>query len=398
MKKSWLVALVVGVVGGGGFLVGGMAGEVKAQSAELIATSSSELSVDVSANLAEESLDNLVATDSAELVNKGEWYDDYLVLAEMGQRFFQVEPARMGDDYSLVMQPGESRVLQFTLTNNGDKSYYSRVLVRNFSVGDNGESLNLRTEHDLGNEMLGEYGLADWVSVGREWTQLTAGEKTRVNLTVEVPEDARPGGHYAMLLVQPWEKLPREGVLIDNWNDVEMTDNPPPAQIGALIYVVVSPEEIPVRAQVLNFKFDPFKEQGPVNFSFKITNLSEVHLRPTGRIVVRDWWGREVADLAIAAQNIYPGESGEYKGSFDQKWGMGNYRAYLEIEEGWGLVVDGEEKNGEMLVMAETTFWLFPIRLVALIGIAMAMVVVWLLDVRARKKLKKKSKIEKNKL
>lgn len=317
---------------------------------------------------ATQSATSFSATQSAVIgsLNQEEpWYDAYLTLIDdETQQTLLVEPTRIGDDYSLALNPGETRQLQFTLTNSSEQSYYVRTLIRDFIVGSDGET-PLLVE---GDNLAGNYALSNWLTIGREWTYLKPHSSTKIFMTLRAPNDASAGGYYAMLLEQAWESSPETQAL-------DPAANPPPAQIGALIYVVVNHDQLVEKLKINDFKFDPFREQGPVGFSFEVNNQSNYHLRPTGSIVISDWLKKEVAVVDIPAQNIFPETTRLYGGTFDHKWGIGRYTATL--------ILDGEFR-------AQTSFWLFPIRLVILvILVLLATSIFFYTDQRKNKKTKK---------
>jgi hypothetical protein len=116
---------------------------------------------------------------------------------------------------------------------------------------------------------------------------------------------------------------------------------------------------------ITGFSAPDFLEFGPVPFTIMFKNSGNVHLKAGGVIAVSDMFGRKVADVVQTPTNIFPG--GERKISF--KWNQqllfGRYTAQA-------IINTNGTKN--QTLTAETSFTVFPIRIAAIIVLAIVLV------------------------
>jgi len=219
------------------------------------------------------------------------------------------------------------------------------------------------------------FGLPTWIEVPSELT-LGPGESVDVPVKIRIPEDAPPGGHYAAIF---WATAPPKGE-----GAVGIV-----TKVGALVLLEVSGEVIE-SGEVVDFRA-PKKlfTHRPVSFSFALKNTGNVHLMPSGEVIIKNIFGRTLAILKVnpgeyyalpettrtfTTQNWEP-EGGlpkiEGKGFLAELkrekagFALGYFKADLNLEYG------KERKTGQ----ASFGFWVLPWRIL-LIGILILAVII----------------------
>lgn len=267
-------------------------------------------------------------------------------------------PPRLGDDGSLEVQPGELVQTEVRVRNTTSRVQTIQTLVEDFIIGEDG-----KTPVPIPSGRDSRWSLASWIEIPNPTTILPPGVSQSVPLFIRVPENALPGGRYAMVMHQP---------SIDNQVSLAAQTGGQAGinqRVGTLVYVRVA-GLVNEEALIRNISIPNFSEFGPVPISFEIENLSDIHVRPITQIRVTDMFGKEVSELKVEAQNIFPYSIREFATEWDEVWGFGRYTAHF-------MTIYGSQ--GET-VSASYSFWLFPYKLVltvlviiiALIGISTA--------------------------
>ena len=188
------------------------------------------------------------------------------------------------------------------------------------------------------------YSLAKWITAPSIIPVDSNGTQV-VNITINVPRTALPGGHYAMVTYQANGDI-KPG-------ELQKTGNMVAYRTGTLIYVTVN-GAITQNAIVKQFSTPDFHEFGPIEFATGVQNLSDSHVDPKGNIIITDFLGTKVAILPIEMGNIFPEATRSIVTNWNQKWGYGRYKAELNLAYG----------TAGGVLTASVLFWLFPIRLV----------------------------------
>lgn len=216
-------------------------------------------------------------------------------------------------------------------------------------------------------------GLARWISVSSEPVTIEPGQRGNVEFSINVPRDnAQPGGHYGAIVLS--EAPPAGG------GDISIA-----SQIGALILLRVD-GEISEMASVAEFGFAKkalWYEHLPVDFFLRFENYGNTHLRPSGTLVIENWYGSKVAKIpvnddmgGVLPRSIRKFDFGWRKSVSDgtepgivREWknfAIGKYTATLVVS--YGL---------ENKLLSETrTFLVWPWRLMTAFGIALVLLLI----------------------
>lgn len=198
------------------------------------------------------------------------------------------------------------------------------------------------------------YSMASWVSPPTSLLLIPREIKT-MNITLHIPANASPGGHYgAIRFTATPPALKNTGVSLST-------------SIGSLMLITVSgniKENMTVNEFSVNKKGQTgsFFESGPLNFVVKTKNNGNVHEQPSGQIQITDMFSKKVATLNINVppKNVLPLSIRKFEAPLDKtvignKKLFGHYRAVLNLKYG-----DNNSQN----LTASLTFWIIPWRLI----------------------------------
>lgn len=216
--------------------------------------------------------------------------------------------------------------------------------------------------------------ISTWFEVEKGPITLKSKERISIPVAINTPANAGPGGHYAVLAFS--KNAPKED---SNETQIGIT-----SQIGVLILARIE-GEIKESGQIFSLASDAKQYLHlPVNFRTAFNNTGNVHLRPTGKIIIDNVFGKKAAEIDFNAGNsaVLPNSSRVYdsvwqkvqlqqsaSGAWGKFWqaynneknnfAFGKYTARLNIQA-------GVEKSFNL--SATTVFWVFPIH----------MIIVWL--------------------
>jgi len=204
------------------------------------------------------------------------------------------------------------------------------------------------------------YSLTRWIKCEPEEFDLNPREEKFVKFTIQVPENAEPGGHYGSVLAGT-KAVAGPG----------MAGTAIIQRIGALVLLTV-PGAMEENLIVKDFTAPHYSEYGPIPFEIRFENKGTVHVKPTGYITVTNWLGKKVGDSEIAPRNVLPGGVRKFEASLPQKWFFaGKYTATLTGS--YGIA-------NTLLTPTVITFWAFPWK----IGLGILIVLILLILSRKR--------------
>lgn len=281
-------------------------------------------------------------------------------------------PPRAGDEGQLRVAPGKTIQTTVRVRNASNQPVVLNSYALDFIVKEDG-----RTPIAVQETVTNRWSLAKWITIVPNQHTLQPKETAEMAVVIEVPEDAMPGGHYAMILHEPTNQA---DVSEQSGSGTGVTQ-----RIGTLLYVIVE-GEISEQANLREFQFKKFQEFGPVPYSFLIRNQSDIHIRPRISIDIFNMLGRKSGSIEVDPQNIFPLNSRTYAGKWDKIWGFGLYTAKLTASYG---------ETGQVIVDS-TSFWIIPIRIILSIIIGTLLIVVLILAIKRH--AEKKYQLEQEKV
>ena len=273
--------------------------------------------------------------------------------AQLQKQSLTAIPPRLGDGFDLRAAPGETIQATVRVRNSSNQALTIQSSFADFILSDDG-----KTPIPLDEDVSARWSMEKWVTISPQRQIVPAHQSAVVNVVINVPKDAVSGGHYGMVVHQPVNNinLPTSKSAINQ-------------QVGSLIYLMVE-GPINEEAFIRELNFPQFTEYGPVEFSFLVENVSDIHIRPQIGVEIYNWLGQKVDTVSVEAQNVFPFTPRRFEGQWNRIWGIGRYRARV-------VMTYGLEKK---VALAQTSFWLLPIKIIiaailalmALIGILIA--------------------------
>lgn len=249
------------------------------------------------------------------------------------------------------VDPGQVITKQIKIRNESQVEKTISTTSRDFIVTDDkGTPIQLETTDTSVNR----WAASSWIQVSPSQIKIKPGETKSLVLTIITPDNALPGGHFAMVLHSP-----NNDVILDQAGAAIQTN------VGTLVYITVS-GDIKQNAKIKEFSAPGFSEYGPIDFKSTITNLSDIHITPAGSIVIKNMLGGKTAQLDLAQTNIFPYTSRDFTNTLDKKWLFGRYTAQLNAAYG---------TTGQV-VTAALVFWVIPWKLLILVTTAIVLLTV----------------------
>lgn len=268
-------------------------------------------------------------------------------------------PPRVGADQSLVLKPGEVSQQVIRLRNTSNTPVTISSTPYDFVIGDDGITPIKVRDANISNR----WSLAEWMVVTPATQVVQPNQTVGISVLIQVPEDALPGGHYAMVAHSP----DNGSIAVEGASAAAVSQ-----EVGSLFYVVVD-GPIHEEAFIRNFELPEFSEYGPVPFSFTVENLSDIHITPHASVEITNMFGKKVSTIKLDQKNVFPLTSRHYEGEWDAIWGHGLYTARVTMAYGKNLDI----------VMAKTRFWLLPIKLIIAAGIFCMILGIGILSIKS---------------
>lgn len=209
-----------------------------------------------------------------------------------------------------------------------------------------------------GNDSNNPFQLKKWIAPLPAFI-LKPNQIENLPVSINIPRDASPGGHYGVIRfsgVPP--QLKGEGVSLS-------------ASIGSLVLLTVNGHLVhklsvnQFTTANLKNKVTKVFQSAPLNFVVKLQNSGNIQEEPEGQILVTDMFGKPVAssDINAPPRNVLPDSIRAFTGVLNQtnlgpRRLFGLYHAKLQTRYGEGY---------GQIVTAETTFWVIPYKLIAII-------------------------------
>lgn len=246
----------------------------------------------------------------------------------------------------LTAKPGETLQELVKLRNESTTEKAFDAYIKDFIVTDD-QGTPIAVEEETSNR----WSMASWMYTTPTKAVIKPEETRSFAVSINVPADALPGGHYAMVIFRPLTG----GELGEDTSGAGISQ-----EIGILVSLQVE-GEITENAVLTKFKTDKnLEEFGPVNFFSTIENLSDIHIKPQGKIVIENVLLSKIIDrptriLNLEEVNIFPLASRNYENQLPGKWHFGQYRATLTASYG----TQGKTLEGVIY------FWIVPISAIA---------------------------------
>lgn len=260
----------------------------------------------------------------------------------------------------LTANPGESSTNTFRLTNASPDSVDIQTTPKNFTPRGEEGAVDLTVEDTT-------FSIAEWITVSPERTAIEPGNTQDFTVNITVPLDAEPGSHFGSVVFQT---IPPEqdgsAALVSQ-------------EIAPVILVKIAGDTVEA-AEIAEFRTakSSYSNENTIELLARIENTGNVHFKPKGKIVIKNMWGSEVANIDLDQRNVLPGSIRQIPSDWNPEgFQLGRYSATLTVVFG-----DSDE-----IRVAETSFVIFPYQTILPIVIGIALMLFIVIKFRARLKL-----------
>jgi len=203
------------------------------------------------------------------------------------------------------------------------------------------------------------YSLASWLQTEGKFT-LKSGQTHEVAFKITIPAKAEPGGHYGVLFFSPTAS--------QNQNPLGSGAVILP-KIGALFLITV-PGPIKYDGKIIEFAASQkiyLNSKNKIDFLTRFENLSSVHVKPTGPVILTNTFGQKVGEFTVNQNlgNVLPESIRKFTNTWEKSYGFGFYKAKVDLTFAEGKTVS-----------TDLTFYLVPWKETAG-GILLIIVLIW---------------------
>lgn len=267
-------------------------------------------------------------------------------LAQEALRTFTISPPTV----EVNLAPGDHKEGTIKIINDSTEALTFTTTIQDFVVKDNTGTPYILPPDTLSNK----YSGASWIGISPTVVTIEPHQKAELSYFIQVPTNARPGGHYAAIVYTPTNALGVNG-----------TGTSVNTSIGTLFYTTIK-GKVNEQANVTSFTSKGFYEYGPSNITTEIINLSDIHIQPRGSIILTNMLGGRSAYQPLTTLNIFPGVSRAYQNKLGHGFMIGFYKAKLSATYG----------SSNLPLSATVSFLVFPWRITLFILLLVVALVV----------------------
>jgi hypothetical protein len=245
----------------------------------------------------------------------------------------------------VFVDPGQSDRLEMRFYNQSEQPIAGTLSVVDFVVTSPDGAPTLLDDPDNASP---KFSGASWVSLPYYEVTIAATNRVSVPLTINVPENAKPGGRYVAVYFQPGAKTPQGS-----------TGTGVTSRVAGLLYIRVN-GDIAENAIVTRFQSPGLIEYGPVNVNTEILNRGDYHITPNAVVAMTNAFGTLTDQVSLKEQNIFPDAVRLFSNEIGPKWLFGRYK--LTLMGAYGA-------SGKALEAVSYT-WIIPWRVIAVVILA----------------------------
>ena len=263
-----------------------------------------------------------------------------------------VSPVRFEE----LVQPGESINRTVLVTNDSPNAKKLYAYLRDFTAeGEEGRARLIVPGTEEGNF------LSSWIGITTDGIDFGPYEKKEVSYTIKLPKEAGPGGYYGAIIFgtkAPDVKGEGSAIAISQ-------------QTGSLVLLQIA-GEVDETANIRDFTTDKAIYNNPfsVNFTTRIENLGNVHIKPHGTVEITNLLGRKVGEVRFndKGANILPKSIRKFSDSWQGDSGLGRYKVVLALSYGTAASAGGQGKQSLYYTLF---FWILPWKILVLFGLGL---------------------------
>lgn len=235
--------------------------------------------------------------------------------------------------FELDVFPGERHTKKIIIGNLSEVAMPIVVRVTDFTAEENSGEM----EFDESSQDP-SFASRFWFEIENPNFILEAGERREVHFTISVPENAELSGHYATMLFEPLlpsfyfkegqpRAIPVVGVLfltsvktfalepeIEQKLEIVEFSLPKEERILALENFLSA-----LTASVAQAAEFTIIKKSPSKFILRIKNNDIYHIRPSGKVLIYNFWGKKVGEAEVLRRTILPGKIRQFPIEFSPK-------------------------------------------------------------------------------
>jgi uncharacterized membrane protein len=228
--------------------------------------------------------------------------------------------------WDFTADPGETVKRTFVITNSGDQNFPVTTQIRNFTADPrNGVTTDFTDDRT-------EFEMKSYVTVKPALVTLAPKQSVDVDVTVKVPRDASPGGHFGAITFHS-AALPQSGnVKID--------------QAVTALLLMKANGDVNEKLDLTKFQVTSGKKllgvytDDPITFSSSFENGGNVQVQPDLTLLVDDKMGTDETVRKATPGYTLPGVTRTYDLSWHPRAVPGIYRVKIDAGYGSGLKLD----------------------------------------------------------
>jgi len=262
---------------------------------------------------------------------------------------------------------GETATKTINVQNLGSEPVMLQAYVMDFSKDRNGDFAFYEPGHE-------SYSASKWLSIDKFNLELAASQSQEVEVTVSVPAQVEPGGHYTALFF--------EAIPLSNEGTVSIS-----TRIPTLFYITVpgiTEAEVIANAEISSLLLPGVAGGGFLEAGVVVHNSGNVHLTVAAKAYFDGYWGGS-SEMDLGQTIILPNSDGVLNEQWQEKPFFGKVRA--------NVVIGYLDHNGQLVNKSQTAeFWVVPWSLVGIVLFVMGVVVpaIVILSKRFRLRLERK--------
>lgn len=268
-----------------------------------------------------------------------------LPISAKAESGIQISPVTFNFDFF----PGQTKTATLTITNRSNQPLDYVMETENFDKSTEEGVPNFSVSR-LGQ---GITGVAQWVTFPDGSSGTIAPLKSKeVPFTVNVPQNANPGGNYGAVFAREVKKN------TEGQNTVSIAN-----RVGALVLGAVA-GDVTNGIQISEFTAPKIIWKGPVNLDMRVQNTGTVHYDSKATISFRSILGN-TSEVDLGTHTILPNNIRSYEGIWSKKYPFGPY------------TVTATALNGSnQLATTTVTMWAIPLTLVIPVIIGLIILII----------------------
>jgi len=264
---------------------------------------------------------------------------------------FYVYPLKL----EMPVSPGESLTEEIKILNQGSEPLNIRTYVMDYEIDENNEFTFFPPGYE-------SYSAASWITLDKADFTIPAGEEEILEVTMSIPEETEPGGHYAIIFFESVGSIEpgKSGVVVQG-------------RIGTVV-LQSSPGEEKEEGYIKSFTIPKYffpksrsllwGEREALPWEMLFHNSGNVHLNIENTIDFLNWRGKSIYKTDPQRITTLPNTDRRLKGKWEEAPTIGKFTAICKVAYGQGE-----------LDTKTISFYIIPIRTLIIIGIGLILLV-----------------------